>query len=85
MHKNIFMLPMSLTGCYTEDEPNFPQQSNLILQKTVSGLDKVVNFNDFSRPYKIRNQVLFKDLTKFKDFSRQLRQLFKIVQTMSQT
>ena len=41
MHKNIFMLPMSFTGCYTEDEPNVPQQSNLILQKTVSRLDKV--------------------------------------------
>ena len=35
------MLPMSFTGCYTEDELNFPQQSNLILQKTVSRLDKV--------------------------------------------
>ena len=77
MHKNVFMLPMSFTGCYTEDEPNFPQQSNLILQKKVSGLDKVVNFNDFSRPYKIRNQVLFKDLN-------QIQGLFKTTKTTFQ-
>ena len=35
-----------------EDEPNFPRQNNQILQKKVSGLDKVVNFKDFSRPNK---------------------------------
>ena len=52
MHKNIFMLLMSFTGSYTEDEPNFPWQNNLILQKMVSGIDKVVNFKDFSRPSK---------------------------------
>ena len=34
----------------TEDEPNFPRQNNLILQKKVSGLDKVLSFKDFSRP-----------------------------------
>ena len=61
MHKNIFTLPMSFTGSYTEDEPNFPWQNNLILQKMVSGIDKVVNFKDFSRPNK-----------EFKDFSRRL-------------
>ena len=61
MHKNIFTLPMSFTGSYTEDEPNFPWQNNLILQKMVSGIDKVVNFQDFSRPNK-----------EFKDFSRRL-------------
>ena len=61
MHKNIFTLPMSFTGSYTEDEPNFPRQNNLILQKMVSGIDKVVNFKDFSRPNK-----------EFKDFSRRL-------------
>ena len=58
----------------TKDEPNFPQQNNLILQKKVSGVDKVVNFKDFSRPNKVLNQVLFKDvsrqLVKFKTFSR---------------
>ena len=38
------------TGSYTEDEPNFPWQNNLIiLQKKVSGIHKVVNFKDFSR------------------------------------
>ena len=47
------MLPMSFTSSYTKDEPNFPQQNNLIsLQKMVSGADKVVNFKDFSRPSK---------------------------------
>ena len=35
-----FTLPVSLTGSYTEDEPNFPPQNNLILQKKVSGVDK---------------------------------------------
>ena len=29
-----------------------PQQNNLILQKKVSGIDKVGNFKDFSRPNK---------------------------------
>ena len=54
MHKilNFFTSPMNLTGSYTEDEPNFPRQNNLILQKMVSGVDKVVNFKDFSRPNK---------------------------------
>ena len=28
--KNVFTLPMSLTGSYTEDEPIFPWQKNLI-------------------------------------------------------
>ena len=36
----------------TPSEPNFPGQSNLILQKKVSGIDKVVNFKDLSRPNK---------------------------------
>ena len=31
-HKNIFTLPMSIAGSYTEDEQNFPRQNNLILQ-----------------------------------------------------
>ena len=50
MHKNVLTLPVSFTGYYTEDEPNFSQQNNLIIQKKVSGVDKVVNFKDFSRP-----------------------------------
>ena len=33
MHKNVLMLPVSFIGYYSEDEPNFPQQNNLILQK----------------------------------------------------
>ena len=52
IHKNIFTLPRKFTGSYTEDEPNFPRQNNLILQKMVSGVDKVVNFKDFSRSNK---------------------------------
>ena len=47
MHKNVFMLPVSFTGSYTEDKPNCPRQNNLILQKTVSG----VEFQDFLRLY----------------------------------
>ena len=47
MHKNVFMLPVSFTGSYTEDKPNFPRQNNLILQTTVSG----VEFQDFLRLY----------------------------------
>ena len=50
MHKNInFYITHEF---YTEDEPNFPRQNNLILQKMVSGIDKVVNFKEFSRPSK---------------------------------
>ena len=80
MHKNIFTLPVSFKGSYTDDEPNFPRQKTLILQKKVSGVNKVVNFKDFSR-----NQVLFKDLNRiqvaFKTTSK-IQDLFKIVQTM---
>ena len=43
---------MSFAGSYTEDEPNFPRQNNLILQKMGSGVDKIVNFKDFLRPNK---------------------------------
>ena len=48
MHKNVFMLPVSFTGSYTKDEPNVPQQNNVILKKMLSGIDKVMNFKDFS-------------------------------------
>ena len=50
--KIFLRLPASSTGSYTEDEPNFPRQTNLILQKKVSGVDKVVDFKDFSGPNK---------------------------------
>ena len=33
MHKNVFTLPVSFTGSYTEDKPNLPRQNHLILQK----------------------------------------------------
>ena len=52
MQKFFFTLSLSFTGSYTEDEPNFPWQNNLILQKKVSGVDKVVNFKGFLRPNK---------------------------------
>ena len=29
MHKNFFALPVSFTGSYTKNEPNFPQQNDL--------------------------------------------------------
>ena len=44
MHKNVFMLPVSFTGSYTEDKPIW---YNLILKKKVSG----VEFKDFLRLY----------------------------------
>ena len=52
MHKSVFMLPVNFTESYTKDEQNFPRQNNVILKKMVSGVDKVVNFKDFSRPSK---------------------------------
>ena len=33
-HKNVFTLHVSYIGSYTEDEPDFPRQNNLILLKT---------------------------------------------------
>ena len=65
------MLPMSFTGSHTKDEPNFPQQNNLTLQKKVSDIDKVVNFTNFSRPNKAI-KYFSRTQTEFKDFSRQL-------------
>ena len=67
---------MNFADSYTEDEPNFPRRNNLILQKMVSGVDKVVNFKDFSRPNKEmknfskdfnRIQGLFKTTAKIQD------------------
>ena len=52
MHKNVFTLPVSFTGSYTENKPNFLWQNDLILHKKVSGVYKVVNFKDFSRSNK---------------------------------
>ena len=67
MHKNVFTFLVSFTGSYTEDEPNFPQQNNLILQKKVSGADKVVNFKDFLRPNK-EIKYFSRTSREFKDF-----------------
>ena len=74
---------MSFTRSYNENEANFPQQNNLILQKKVAGVDKVVNFKAFSRPIK-EIKFFSRNLTEFKDFSRRLtksQDLFKIVRT----
>ena len=61
-------LLVSFAGSYTENEPNFPRQNNLILQKR---LDKVVNFKDVPRPNK---EIKYFSMTStdFKDFSRRL-------------
>ena len=75
---------MSFTGSYTEDEPDFRLQNNLILQKMVSGIDKVVNFKDFSRPSE-KNQVLFKDLNWIQGLFKtttKIQDLFKVIRTM---
>ena len=67
----IYMLPVSFTGSYTEDEPNFPLENIILLflQKRVKSIDKVVNFKDFSRPNK-EIKYFSRTLTEFKDFSR---------------
>ena len=67
MHKNVFTLSVSFTASYTKDEPTFQRQKNLILQKIVSGVDKVVNFEDSSIPNKEIN-YFSRTLTEFKDF-----------------
>ena len=67
MHKNVFTLSVSFTASYTKDEPTFQRQKNLILQKIVSGVDKVVTFEDFSIPNKEIN-YFSRTLTEFKDF-----------------
>ena len=66
-HKNVFTLSVSFTASYTKDEPTFQRQKNVILQKIVSGVDKVVNFGDFSIPNKEIN-YFSRTLTEFKDF-----------------
>ena len=63
---------MNVIGSYTQDEPILPWQNNIILQKKVSGVDKVVNFKDFLRPIEEVRQVLFKDLNRIQGFSRRL-------------
>ena len=47
------------------------KQNNLILQKGVVGIDKVVNFKDFLRPNK-EIKYFSRTLAEFKDFSRRL-------------
>ena len=64
-------LLVSFRGSYTENEPNFPWQNNLILHKCVVGVDKVVNFKDVPRPNK-EIKYFSRTSTDFKDFSRRL-------------
>ena len=62
------------------------KQNNLILQKGVVGIDKVVNFKGFLRPTGNKEIKYFsRTLAEFKDFSRRLvkfNDLYKIIQTM---
>ena len=67
MHQNVFTLSVSFTASYPKDEPTFQRQKNLILQKIVSGVDKVVSFEDFSIPNKEIN-YFSRTLTEFEDF-----------------
>ena len=65
MQKNVLKLPVS----FASSDPdkwwaNFSSAKNLILQKTLSGIDKVLNFKDFSRPNSHRIQRLFNTTTK---------------------
>ena len=50
----------------------------------MSGVDKVVNFKDFSRQDLIKKSVLFNGLTEFKDFktTSKIQDVFKIVRTI---
>ena len=61
----------------------FPsEKKKLILQKIVSGIDKVVNFKDFSRPNK-EIKYFSRTLTNFKNLfttTSKIQDLFKIVQ-----
>ena len=81
MQNNSFTLSLSFTGSYTEEEPNFPWKNDLILQKKVSGVDKVVNFKGFSRPNK-KIKYFSRTETEFKTTSK-IQDLFEIVRTMS--
>jgi len=49
MHQKRFYVTCEVTGTYTEGEPTFMRQKKVLLQKIVSGVEKVVNFKDFSR------------------------------------
>ena len=67
-YKNVFMLPVSFIGSYTDNEPDFPWSEIIeFCRKRVSGVDKVVNFKDFSRPNK-EIKHFSGTLTEFEDF-----------------
>lgn len=54
MRKNVLKLPVSFAGSHPDQWwANFSSAKNLILQKTLSGIDKVLNFKDFSRPSRV--------------------------------
>ena len=83
MHKNVFTLPVSFTGSYTEEEPNFPLGNNPVSQKVVWRKQK----SEFQNLFKTQwiNQVLFKVFNRihglFKKTTRS-QDPFKIVRTM---
>ena len=81
MYKNFltFRLPVGCTGSYTKDELNFPLQNtgNLISQKTV-WRDKVLNFEDFSRPSK---EIQYFSLTLLFKMTTKMQDLFRLVKT----
>ena len=52
------MLPVSFTGSYTENETNFPWQSNTILQKMISGVPDL-NSSGFQGLLKIKKSSTF--------------------------
>ena len=50
MHQKRFYVTCEVTGTYTEGEPTFMRQKKIVLlRKIVWGVEKVVNFKDFSR------------------------------------
>ena len=44
MHQKRFYVTCEVTGTYTEGEPLLCDNKNVLLQKIVSGVEKVVNF-----------------------------------------
>ena len=51
MHKNVFTLPVSFISSYTENEPGFPRQNNLRLQKTGVWLRQGSKFEGLFKTY----------------------------------
>ena len=84
MPKNVLTTPVSCTGSYIEDEPNFPWQKKSNFTGKAVLRRQGCEFQGLFKTQK-RNQVLFKDLNRiqglFKTTSK-IQDLFKIVRTM---